>query len=104
MLDALVAAGNTVVVVEHHLDMLKAARVIELGPEAGAAGGQVVAMGTAEDLAKNPASPTGGFGREAINRHHRPNRQQSACASSYSRILVSQPDSRMKGVARIDDV
>jgi excinuclease ABC subunit A len=62
VLDALVAAGNTVLVVEHHLDMLKAADwVIELGPEAGAAGGHLVATGAAEDLANTPASPTGRF-------------------------------------------
>jgi len=62
VLDALVQAGNTVVVVEHHLDMLKAADwIIELGPEAGDAGGRIVAVGTADNLANNAASRTGRF-------------------------------------------
>ena len=62
VLDALVAAGNTVLVVEHHLDMVRAADwIVELGPEAGDAGGRIVATGTADDVSANPASPTGRF-------------------------------------------
>ncbi|MBX9680225.1 MAG: hypothetical protein K2X38_15810 [Gemmataceae bacterium] len=62
VLDALAVAGNTVLVVEHHLDMLKAADwIIELGPEAGDAGGRIVATGTADDVSANPDSPTGRF-------------------------------------------
>jgi excinuclease ABC subunit A len=60
VLDRLVDAGHTLVVIEHHLDVIKRADwVVDLGPEAGDAGGEVVAMGTPEELVANPASVTG---------------------------------------------
>ncbi|MDW8241734.1 MAG: excinuclease ABC subunit UvrA [Thermogemmata sp.] len=60
VLHSLVQAGNTVVVIEHHLDVIKTADwVIDLGPEGGAEGGYVVATGTPEQLARCPASYTG---------------------------------------------
>ena len=60
VLDQLVAKGNTVVVIEHHLDVIKSAdHVIDLGPEGGAAGGKIVATGTPEEVAANPLSHTG---------------------------------------------
>ena len=58
--DRLVDAGHTLVVIEHHLDVIKAADwVIDMGPEAGAGGGRVVATGTPESIAKVPESHTG---------------------------------------------
>ncbi|MFL6693823.1 MAG: ATP-binding cassette domain-containing protein, partial [Ramlibacter sp.] len=55
-------AGNTIVVIEHNLDVIKTADwVIDMGPEGGAGGGTVVAAGTPEDVAKNPASHTGHY-------------------------------------------
>jgi excinuclease ABC subunit A len=60
VLNRLVDAGNTVIVVEHNLDVIKSADwVIDLGPEAGDAGGQVVVAGTPEDVAATPTSYTG---------------------------------------------
>jgi excinuclease ABC subunit A len=60
VLQKLLDAGHTVIVIEHNLDMIRAADwVIDLGPDAGAAGGRVVAMGTPEQIAKSPASHTG---------------------------------------------
>ena len=54
--------GNTVVVIEHNLDVIKTADwIIDLGPEGGAGGGQIIACGTPEDVAKNPASHTGHY-------------------------------------------
>jgi excinuclease ABC subunit A len=54
--------GNTVVVIEHNLDVIKSADyVIDLGPEGGAGGGRVVAAGTPEEIARNPQSATGRF-------------------------------------------
>jgi len=62
VLDRLVDAGHTVLVIEHHLDVIKRADwVIELGPGAGDAGGRVVAQGTPEDIARIAASPTGRY-------------------------------------------
>jgi len=62
VLDRLVDAGNTVVVIEHHLDVIKRADwVIDMGPEAGDAGGRVVAQGTPEAVAANPVSHTGRY-------------------------------------------
>jgi excinuclease ABC subunit A len=53
-------AGNTIVVIEHNLDVIKTADwLIDMGPEGGAGGGQVVGMGTPEDIAANEASFTG---------------------------------------------
>jgi len=60
VLNALVDQGNTVVVIEHNLDVIRSAdHLIDLGPEGGAAGGQVVAFGTPEDVSANPNSVTG---------------------------------------------
>jgi excinuclease ABC subunit A len=60
-------AGNTLVVIEHQLDVIKCADyVIDLGPEGGDGGGQVVAKGTPEAIAANPASHTGKFLRSVL--------------------------------------
>jgi len=54
--------GNTIVVIEHNLDVIKTADwVIDLGPEGGSGGGKIVAVGTPEQLAKNRGSHTGRF-------------------------------------------
>jgi len=54
--------GNTVVIIEHNLDVIKTADwIVDLGPEGGAGGGQIIASGTPEDVAKNPASHTGKY-------------------------------------------
>jgi excinuclease ABC subunit A len=54
--------GNTVTIIEHNLDVIKTADwIIDLGPEGGAGGGKIVAAGTPEDVAKNPASVTGKY-------------------------------------------
>ncbi|MGE5404524.1 MAG: excinuclease ABC subunit UvrA [Candidatus Saccharibacteria bacterium] len=70
VLNRLVDAGNTVLVIEHNLDVIKCAdHLIDLGPEGGDAGGQVVATGTPEDVAKIPASYTGKFIKEVLSEH-----------------------------------
>ena len=54
--------GNTVVIIEHNLDVIKTADwIVDLGPEGGSGGGQIVATGTPEQVAENPASHTGAF-------------------------------------------
>ena len=62
MLQRLVDAGNTVLVIEHNLDVIKTAdHLIDLGPEGGDGGGTVVATGTPEALAQIPESYTGQY-------------------------------------------
>ncbi len=66
-LNRLVDAGHTVIVIEHHLDVIKTAdHVIDLGPEGGHGGGEVVATGTPETIAACKASYTGGFLRSRL--------------------------------------
>jgi excinuclease ABC subunit A len=68
VLDRLVDAGNTVLVIEHHLDVIKRADwIIDLGPEAGPDGGRVVGQGTPEDIARIPESHTGRYLKELLN-------------------------------------
>ena len=67
VLNRLVDAGNTVLVVEHHLDVIKCADwVVDLGPEGGEEGGEVVAEGTPEAVAQTPGSYTGKFLAEVL--------------------------------------
>jgi excinuclease ABC subunit A len=55
-------AGNTIIIIEHNLDVIKTADwIIDMGPEGGDGGGQVVAQGTPEDVAANPNSHTGRY-------------------------------------------
>ena len=62
VLQTLVDAGNTVLVIEHNLDVIKVAdHIIDLGPEGGSGGGMLVAEGTPEEVAANPASYTGQY-------------------------------------------
>jgi excinuclease ABC subunit A len=62
VLQRLVDTGNTIVVIEHNLDVIKSADwLIDLGPEGGDNGGRVIAEGTPEDVAENPQSYTGHF-------------------------------------------
>ena len=68
VLGGLVDKGNTVIVIEHNLDVIKSADwLIDLGPEGGAGGGQVVAVGTPEQVAADPDSHTGVFLREILD-------------------------------------
>lgn len=60
--------GNTIVVIEHNLDVIKTADyVVDLGPEGGAGGGQIIAVGTPEEIAQNTASHTGRFLRPMLS-------------------------------------
>jgi excinuclease ABC subunit A len=62
-----VDAGNSVVVIEHNLDVIKCAdRLIDMGPEGGEEGGLAIAIGTPEEVAAEPASHTGRFLAELL--------------------------------------
>ena len=67
VLQQIVEQGNTVIVIEHNLDVLKSVDYIfDMGPEGGKAGGMIVAEGTPEQLARHPASVTGPFLKEVL--------------------------------------
>ena len=70
VLHELVESGNTMVVIEHNLDVIKTADwLLDFGPEGGDRGGEIVAFGTPEDVAANPASWTGRYLAEVLERH-----------------------------------
>ncbi len=77
VLHELVESGNTVVVIEHNLEVIKTADwIIDLGPEGGDGGGTIVAQGTPEDIVKVPASYTGHYLKEVLAR--RPAKRKEA--------------------------
>lgn len=81
VLHELVDQGNTVVVIEHNLEVIKTADwVIDLGPEGGDGGGEIVAAGTPEDVAANSRSHTGRFLREVLARGSKPARARRQAA------------------------
>ncbi len=70
ILHRLTESGNTVVVIEHNLDVIKTADyIIDMGPEGGDKGGQVIARGTPEEVAENPASYTGVYVKKMLKRY-----------------------------------
>jgi excinuclease ABC subunit A len=72
VLHELVETGNTVVVIEHNLEVIKTADwIIDLGPEGGDGGGEIVAAGTPDDVARTPASYTGAFLKPVLARRAR---------------------------------
>jgi len=81
VLQRLVSTGNTVIVIEHNLDVIKTAdHLIDLGPEGGDQGGKVVAAGTPEAVAAEPASHTGRFLAEVLERPQLPLEAAAAVA------------------------
>ena len=72
ILQDLVRRGNTVVVIEHNLDVIKCADyLIDFGPEGGAGGGKVIAKGTPEEVAENENSHTGTYLAKMLKKHHK---------------------------------
>ncbi|HEX6983357.1 MAG TPA: excinuclease ABC subunit UvrA [Balneolaceae bacterium] len=72
VIQRLVDKGNTVIVIEHNLDLIKAADwIIDLGPEGGAGGGEIIAQGTPEDVAETEESYTGKFLKEEFQREQK---------------------------------
>lgn len=72
VLNRLVDAGNTVVIIEHNLDIIKVAdHIIDLGPEGGDEGGQVIACGTPKEICENPRSYTGKYLQRYVHTLHK---------------------------------
>jgi len=77
VINGLVDKGNTVIVIEHNLDVIKTSDwIVDMGPEGGAGGGTVVAQGTPEDVAANPDSYTGRFLAEMLDAPVKPKRKR----------------------------
>jgi excinuclease ABC subunit A len=73
VLHELVDQGNSVIVIEHNLEVIKTADwILDMGPEGGNGGGEIVAQGTPEDIARNPRSHTGTFLKEVLARRPAP--------------------------------
>ncbi len=111
VLHELVESGNTVVVIEHNLEVIKTADwIIDLGPEGGDGGGEIVAAGTPEDVAAEPRSHTGHYLKEFFKR--RPgkgasgnegttkSRKASAAAKSNVKASKSAPKAKSGGPKR----
>ena len=83
VLHELVDLGNTVVVIEHNLDVIKTADwVIDLGPEGGDGGGEIVAWGTPEDIVKAPRSYTGKFLAPVLEKAERGPKKRSGASEA----------------------
>jgi excinuclease ABC subunit A len=81
VLHELVDQGNTVIVIEHNLEVIKTADwIVDLGPEGGDAGGHVVAVGTPEEIAANPQSYTGQYLKQAFDRRRGAKTKRAAAA------------------------
>jgi excinuclease ABC subunit A len=83
VLHELVAQGNTVVVIEHNLEVIKTADwVIDLGPEGGDGGGEIVAWGPPEDIVKAPRSYTGQFLKPVLEKSAKPKKRASGASEA----------------------
>jgi excinuclease ABC subunit A len=89
VLHRLVDHGNTVIVIEHNLDVLKTADwLIDLGPEGGDRGGEVVALGTPEQVAREPESHTGRYLRPVLERSLRSGGERRQAPPKRRRVKV----------------
>jgi excinuclease ABC subunit A len=94
VLQRLVDAGNSVVVIEHNLDVIKSAdRLIDMGPEGGEEGGLAIATGTPEEVAAEPASHTGAFLAELLG-------PRTARGGSRRRAITGEPTDGGPGTAK----
>ncbi len=101
VLHELVAQGNTVVVIEHNLEVIKTADwVIDLGPEGGDGGGEIVAWGPPEDIVKAPRSYTGKFLKPVLEKAGKPKKRKQASEAAEWRVIQSEPKS-IESVAQL---
>ena len=95
VLHRLVDAGNTIVVIEHNLEVIKTADwIIDLGPEGGDKGGQIVAAGTPEDVAEVPESFTGQYLRDYLTRRPPASRPAGGKKSNGTKAGSGRPPKR----------
>ena len=100
VLESLVDKGNTVIVIEHNLDVIKTADwLIDMGPEGGHKGGLLIAAGTPEEVAEVPGSATGGFLRHALDMAGEPKGGAKAIARAAKANGVKAPAPSVKKAA-----
>ena len=98
VLQELVEAGNTIVVIEHNLDVIKVADyLLDFGPEGGDGGGETVAVGTPEQVAANKASWTGKYLKEVLDRHEE--RRRARVAALGEGVATNPPRKKAKAPA-----
>ncbi|MBU1348272.1 MAG: excinuclease ABC subunit UvrA [Alphaproteobacteria bacterium] len=98
VLQELVEAGNTIVVIEHNLDVIKVADyLLDFGPEGGDGGGEIVAVGTPEQVAKNDKSWTGKYLKEVLDRHEA--RRKARVAALTEKAPASAKKTRARASA-----
>ena len=92
VLQELVENGNTIVVIEHNLDVIKVADwLLDFGPEGGDGGGEIVAVGTPEQVAANPKSWTGKYLKEILDRHETRRKARVAALSGRVTAPAAKP-------------
>ena len=101
VLHELVDAGNTVVVIEHNLDVVKTADwVLDIGPEGGDGGGQLIAAGTPEDIAATKESWTGRFLAETFRRHDERRAQRNKRERAKTLVAAAEKAEAPKKTAK----
>jgi len=94
--------GNTVVVIEHNLDVVKTADwIVDLGPEGGSGGGEIVATGTPETIAATAASYTGQFLVALLNKQPKPSKAAATPKSSKKIVAKSANASAAKPTEKV---
>jgi len=100
VVNGLVDKGNTVIVIEHNLDVIKTAdHVIDMGPEGGSGGGLVIAEGTPEEIAANPDSYTGQFLAPILAGRAARTGRAGVTAATVRKPAVKRPAAKAKSVA-----
>ena len=100
VINGLVDKGNTVIVIEHNLDVIKTAdHVIDMGPEGGSGGGLVIAEGTPEEIAANPDSYTGQFLAPILAGRAARTGRASVTPATVRKPAVKRPAAKAKSVA-----
>jgi excinuclease ABC subunit A len=102
VLSSLVDKGNSVLVIEHNLDVIKTADwIVDLGPEGGTRGGTLVAEGTPEEVAANPASYTGQFLTEILaGRASKPSARKPAAKKTVAKKTVAKKTAAKKAAEK----
>jgi excinuclease ABC subunit A len=100
VINGLVDKGNTVIVIEHNLDVIKTSDwVIDMGPEGGSGGGTVIAQGTPEDVAAVADSYTGQFLREVLDKPAAPAKATKTKKATATKSEAAKPAGRRKTAA-----